>query len=360
MEATETVRTGTSEQGPSPDEVLRVLGDDGQAGTDPGVDRDTAIAIYRAMVRARAVDEEAELLKRDSRIGFHVPARGEEAAIIGSAAALRERDWLVPSYREHGAAFYRGFSLEAYFDQLLANSGDGSNGRQMPGLCTSRALRIVSSSPLSGTQIPHAVGLAWAAKSRGEDLVSAVFFGEAATSTEGFHTGLNFAGVFGAPVVLLCRNNRGASAGSDGDQTATETFAEKAVAYGVAGRRVDGNDALACYRAVREAIDRASAGGGPTLIELLTHRLDSEASAADPMARLRRYLEGLGAWDEARERAFRDEVKAEIASALDAAVRKEPAALATLFSDVYGERPWHLREQERELEASPRAPRGRR
>jgi 2-oxoisovalerate dehydrogenase E1 component alpha subunit len=325
--------------------VVRVLRDDGTAdpATDPKVADDVALAVLRHMIFARAVDERLVTLQRQGKIGFHASALGEEAAIVASAAALRARDWIFPAYREHAAALWRGMSLEAYLHHMLGTALDPAKGRQMPDHFTARAARCASVSSPVGTQLTHAVGFAWGARIRRDDVVVLAHFGEGTTSSGDFHTGMNFAGVFRAPVVFFCRNN-GHAPGAAG-----ESFAEKAVAYGVEGVRCDGNDALAVYRVTRDAVARAASGKGATLVEAITHRWEDvpheEWRARDPVYALRRHLERKALWSAAdQDRAERD-AETRLAAALATVEAAAPPALATLFDDVYATVPPHLAEQ---------------
>jgi pyruvate dehydrogenase E1 component alpha subunit len=355
----------------------RVLGPDGRAdpARDPHLDVALVVRIYEAMLRARLIDERMLALQRQGRVGFHVGFRGEEAAVIAATAALRDTDWVFPCYRELGALLWRGFSLETYLDNMYGNADDVVRGRQMPDHFTSKKLCYASVSSPIGTQITHAVGYAWAAKLRREDIVTATFFGDGATSSSDFHAGMNMAGVYKTPTVFLCRNNRWAISTSNAQQTASESFAGKAVAYGMKGVRCDGNDALAVYRSVREAVERASAGEGPTLIELLTYRLGGHSTSddpkvyrsedeveafrkQDPIVRLRRHLELLSAWSERDEKTLVERVEDELKTHITAAEQKSAPTLDTLVDDVYAERPWHLNEQLQTLEKGPRPKRG--
>jgi pyruvate dehydrogenase E1 component alpha subunit len=190
--------------------VERVLGPDGRAdpAEDPGLEVELVVRMYECMLRTRIIDERMLMLQRQGRIGFHVGCRGEEACIVASAAALRETDWIFPCYREFGALFWRGYPMQKYLDNMYGNGDDLVKGRQMPDHYSAKAYRYGSVSSPIGTQITQAVGFSWAAKLKKEDVVSGVYFGEGATSSADFHTGLNFAGVYKAPVVFLCRNNR--------------------------------------------------------------------------------------------------------------------------------------------------------
>lgn len=349
-------------------DVVSILGDDGTAdpSLDPHLGRELETDLYKAMVRTRLVDDRALKLQRQGRIGFHVGCLGEEACIVASAAALRDQDWIFPCYREVGALLWRGFPLQTYFDNLYGNEADPAMGRQMPDHYTSRRHRFASISSTVGTQIPTAVGFAWAAKIKREDLVAAVYFGDGATSSNDFHAGMNFAGVFKTPTVFLLRNNRWAISMPTERQTAVRALADKAVAYGIKGVRVDGNDPLATYRVVHEAVEHAAAGEGPTLVEMVTYRLGGHSTsddprayrleeelahwqACDPLPRMRRHLEKVGSWSDERESAWRAEVEAEIKACIDSAEAKGPPPLESTMDDVYAKPPAHLEEQRADL-----------
>jgi len=356
------------------DDIFTVLDADGnaKAATDPKLPKQLVVRMYRAMLRTRVIDERLIKLQRQGRIGFHIGSLGEEACIIASAAALRDEDWILPCYREFGALLWRGMPLQTYVDNMYGNSGDPVQGRQMPDHYTARHLKFGSVSSPIGTQMTQAVGLGKAAQMKGKDEVVGVYFGEGATSSNDFHTGMNFAGVMKAPVIFLCRNNRWAISVPSEKQTASHTFADKAIAYGMPGVRCDGNDPLATYKTVRDAVERASRGEGPTLIEMLTYRMGGHSTSDDPRAyraegevdgwrrmdplhRTRLHLEKIGAWDAAQEDAYETEVKTALEACIQAAEKTAPPALETLFDGVYEEKPWHLQEQQAELFAGPRA-----
>jgi 2-oxoisovalerate dehydrogenase E1 component alpha subunit len=357
--------------------VERVLGPDGRAdpAQDPGLEVELVVRMYECMLRTRIIDERMLMLQRQGRIGFHVGCRGEEACIVASAAALRETDWIFPCYREMGALFWRGYPLQKYLDNMYGNGDDVVQGRQMPDHYSAKAYRYGSVSSPIGTQITQAVGFSWAAKLKKEDVVSGVYFGEGATSSNDFHTGLNFAGVFKVPVVFLCRNNRWAISVPSEKQTASASFAGKAIAYGIKGVRCDGNDALAVYRTVREAVERAARGDGPTMVEMMTYRLGGHSTSDDPKAyrladevehwtkmdplvRMRHHLEVLGVWGEKEETRLRTRMESELKQCIEAAEKKALPELGSMFDDVYVDKPWHLQEQQRECAEGPRAKKG--
>jgi 2-oxoisovalerate dehydrogenase E1 component alpha subunit len=353
---------------------VRVLRDDGSLDPafDPHLDPETVLAIYKHLVLVRLLDDRLVTLQRQGRIGFHIGSLGEEAAIIGSAAAVRASDWLFPCYREFGAALWRGMSLQAYMNNMFGNSEDPAKGRQMPDHYTCRAAKFGSISSPIGTQITQGVGFAWAAKMRKDDLATLVYFGEGATSSAEFHNGMNFAGVFKTPTVFFCRNNGWAISVPVERQTASSSFAIKGVAYGIPGIRCDGNDLFAVYKCTRDAIAHAAAGGGPTIIEAMTYRLSGHSTSddpkayrkegevehwkkRDPIARLRKHLELEGRWDDARQQALEAEVDAKIKDAVAVAEKIQPPSLESMFEDVFAEPPWHLQEQRDQLLKGPRA-----
>ncbi|MCA9597627.1 MAG: pyruvate dehydrogenase (acetyl-transferring) E1 component subunit alpha [Myxococcales bacterium] len=356
-------------------DVVRVLRDDGTLAPehDPRLGLDDVVAIYQHMLLTRVVDERLVTLQRQGRIGFHIGSLGEEAAIIGSAYAMRKQDWIFPCYREFGAALLRGMQFQRYVDNMFGNANDPVKGRQMPDHYTCRAAHWGSVSSPIGTQITQATGFAWAAKIQKDDLVCLVYFGDGSTSSNEFHNGMNFAGVFKTPVVFFCRNNGWAISVPVERQTASETFAEKGVAYGVPGVRVDGNDVFAVISATRKAVERAAQGGGPTLIEALTYRMGGHSTSddptryrdkkvlepwatRDPLERLRQYLETQRRWSQEQEESLRQQIDARVKEAVSAAESTAAPTLETMFEDVYATLPWHLKEQRDELVSGPRAP----
>ena len=348
--------------------LYSVIREDGSA--DPSevtLGDEDLVRLYRWMLLERQMDERMVTLQRQGRIGFYIGSIGEEATVFGTAAGMEERDWIFPCYREHGAALLRGMPLAIFMCDLLGNAGDAMKGHQMPCHEAWRQGHFASISAPIATQIPQAVGAAWAARIRGDDMVALTYFGEGATSANDFHTGLNFAGVRKAPVVFACRNNGWAISVPRERQTASETIAQKAIAYGIRGERVDGNDLLAVYNATRRARARAAAGEGPTLLECVTYRLEGHSTSDDPRAyrpaelvepwrkkdplkRMHAFLERRGVLSAAEEKRFRDEVKNEIQKALQEAESLPPRPpLETLFEGVYAEPLWQQREQLEEL-----------
>jgi 2-oxoisovalerate dehydrogenase E1 component alpha subunit len=325
----------------------------------PGLDGELAIALYEQMVLARETDAHLVALQRQGRIMHHASAHGEEAAVVGAAAAVRDGDWMFLASREFAAALWRGMPLAALVHHALGSAGAPGRGRDAQAPPFWKPARVVSTSPLSATQVPHAAGVAWSARARREDVAALVFFGEGATSSSDFHAGLNFAGVTRSPLVAVCRNNGWATSTSADRQTASDGFAVKAVAYGVRAVRVDGADVVAVFGVVREARERASAGEGCTLVEAVTTprgeaESDASWSARDPIARMRRHLEQRGLWSEERDAQLRAEVAADVERAIAEADRPSAAPIADFAEDVYAQMPWHLREQS--LAMAPRGP----
>jgi 2-oxoisovalerate dehydrogenase E1 component alpha subunit len=360
-----------SDAPPVSTELVQVLDPDGKVVDEAFVDSiplDDVVALYRAMLAQRVYDDRMIKMQRQGRLGFYLACTGEEACCYGPTYALEDRDWLFPAYREPGTALWRGMSLQKWVDNLVGNEDDPVKGRQMPVHWTDREHNIVSISSPVGTQIPQATGVAWAAKYRGDDTVACAFFGEGTSSEGDFHTGLNFAGVWKAPVIFFCRNNRYAISTPLEKTTAVEDIVLRAHGYGIRGVKVDGNDLFAVIKVVREAAAWARAGKGPTLIEAKSYRMaahstsddpskyrpEGEAEAAearDPLKRLRVFLEARGVWDDAAETAAAKAASDAILAALEKAEAKAHPGLDTLFDDVFAELPDHLRTQRDELAA---------
>ncbi len=349
--------------------LFRVLRDDGAAdpATDPRLAPGTILRAYREMRRLRLLDARMILLQRQGRIGFYGAAHGQEAVPIATGLAVGPDDWVFPALREQSVMLVRGFSLTAFVAQLFGNAGDVLKGRQMPSHQSGRSVHQVSWSSCVAPQLPQAVGAAWAMRAKKSGAVAVAFCGDGATSQPDFHSAMNFAGVWGAPCVIVCQNNHWSISVPQEKQTASRTIAVKARAYGLPGIRVDGNDLLAVYAVVRGALDRARSGGGPTFVEALTYRMgphstsddpsryrsDAEVEAwgrKDPLARLRAHVVSLGLLTDEADADLERELTAEIALAVSEAEEKGPTLPASLVDDVYAEPPWHLVEQRRELQ----------
>ncbi len=338
------------------------------AATAPeGTPEADLLDLYRAMVEVRVFDTRMLMLQRQGRIGFYGPITGQEAATVGSGFALGERDWMVPALREGALAIRRGMPLEDAVAQCIGNARDRLAGRQMPCHYSWPKGRYVAMSSCVGNQLPAAVGIAMAARLRRDPVVVMAYLGDGATSTPDFHAAANFAGVWKAPVVFLCQNNHWAISVPSSRQTASETIAVKARAYGFEGVRIDGNDAAAVLETSRRAVEKARAGEGPTLIEAFTYRILGHTSSddpsryrdegevrawkeRDPVERLRGKLESLGVWDRARDDRLREEADARVQAAIREVESAAPARPGTMFEDVTAEPTPALREQREELE----------
>jgi pyruvate dehydrogenase E1 component alpha subunit/2-oxoisovalerate dehydrogenase E1 component alpha subunit len=267
--------------------LFRLVEEDGSfaAGALDWLDADAARRLYRGMLTIRVMDQRLMALQRQGRVGFYGEALGQEASVVGSAAALEPQDWLVPALREAGAGILRGLPMSRYVAQIFGNDADVSRGRQLPCHPCDRDTNYVVMSSCVGSQIPHAVGVAMAMRSmprEGEPAVCMGYMGDGATSEPDFHVAMNFAGVTRAPVILVCANNQWAISTPGSVQTASPTIAIKGLGYGVESLRVDGNDVCAVYLASRYAADKARRGGGPTFLELLTYRVSAHSSSDDP------------------------------------------------------------------------------
>jgi pyruvate dehydrogenase E1 component alpha subunit len=300
-------------------EWLQILDEDGNCDEEllPPLSYEQVKKLFEWMVLARTFDEKAFKLQREGRLGTYASILGQEAAQIGSAFALRPTDWMFPAFREPGASFVRGLPMR----MILQYWGGDERGSQIP-----EGLNDFPISIPVATQIPIAVGVALAAKSKGDPIAVMAFMGDGATSKGDFHEGLNFAGVFSAPVVFVCQNNQWAISVPLRRQTAAKTLAQKAFAYGLPGIQVDGNDVFAVYRAATEALIRAREGKGPSLIECVTYRVGDHTTAddasryrdreeverwkqKDPIERLRKYMEKGGLWSKSYDQAVRLEAK---------------------------------------------------
>ncbi len=340
--------------------ALSILDEDGQLDRDlePLIPPDDLRRLYRTFLLARRFDERMLLLQRQGRIGTYLPARGHEAAVLGSVYPLRSTDWLVPVWREWAAYVWRGWPLES----LILLYAGLSEGTSVPA-----GIRDLPVCVPMGTHVPHAVGLACAARARREDSVVLCYFGDGASSEGITQEAMNFAGSFQAPIVFVCVNNQWAISIPRSRQTRAKTLAHRALAYGLPGIQVDGNDLLAMVTVTREAVARAREGGGPTLIEAVTYRLTPHSTADDPrkyredaevaawearepLPRLRRYLETKGLVDDALHARFEAEVDAEVRAAIERAeARMRAARLIDMFDHVYGDVPAEVSAQREEL-----------
>ncbi len=359
------------------EELVRVLDDEGRAigPWNPGLAPDTLRAGLRCMLLTRLFDDRMQRTQRQGRITFYVRSYGEEAVSVAAAMALRDSDMLFPSYRNQGLFLARGMPTVELMCQLLSNTADMCKGRQLPVMYHSASRRLFSISGNLATQFPQAVGWAMAAAIKGETDIAAGWLGEGSTAEADFHHALLFAKVYRAPVILNVVNNQWAISTFQGFAGGEQrSFAARGPAVGIAGLRVDGNDFLAVHAATSWAAERARAGLGATLIELVTYRAGAHSTSddpsryrphddfehwplGDPIERLRRHLIALGEWDDARHAQLVAELEAGLAADWRAAVRhgtlSEGPRLdpSLMFEDVFRELPEHLRRQRDELAA---------
>lgn len=335
--------------------MFQILKPDGMLHPEfkPPISDQETFDLYKKMVFIRLADQKALMLQRQGRMGTYAPIWGQEACQVGSAVLLQKGDWVFPAFRELGAALMMGIPLKTMYLYWMGYE-EGS-----------RAPEGINMMPVSipvGTHILHAVGTAWAAKIREDRIVTIAYFGDGATSKGDFHEAMNFAGVFKTPTLFFCQNNQFAISVPRKIQTASDTIAQKALAYGMDGIQVDGNDLFAVYVATKEAIEKARSGGGATLIEGVTYRFGPHTTAddptkyrreeeiepwkeLDPLIRLRRYLKGKGFWSEEVEKRVTEEVQQEIDQAVKEAEAVPAPEVEDIFRYVYAEMTPQLKEQ---------------
>jgi pyruvate dehydrogenase E1 component subunit alpha len=334
--------------------LRRVIGD-GESVPDGGVDgldESDFLELYRQLVLLRTYDERSVVYHRQGRIGTYAIFWNHEAMQVGSSYALERDDWIFPSYRESAIPLLRGMPASTVLSWWRGHPAGWWNplDYNVASICV----------PIA-THVPHAAGLAWGKKLRGERAVAIVFFGDGATSEGAFHEGANFAAVMRAPLILLCNNNQWAISTPISAQTAAPTLADKAIGYGMPGIRVDGADVLAVYEATRDAVARARAGEGPTFIEAVTYRTAPHATADDPSAyidqerveeqkrdeclgRYERYLRRLGLLDDGMVERVQAEATEAMRTAVAAAEAEPPADPELIFAYAYTDPPPGLRE----------------
>jgi 2-oxoisovalerate dehydrogenase E1 component alpha subunit len=362
--------------------LVRVLDDEGAAvgSWNPRLDGETVLAILRAMMLTREFDSRMFRAQRQGKTSFYLKSTGEEAVAVAAAFALDRDDMCFPSYRQQGLLLARGWSIVDMMNQIYSNGADRMKGRQLPIMYSAREVGFFSISGNLATQYPQAVGWAMASAIKGDTRIAATWCGEGSTAENDFHSACTFASVYRAPVVLNVVNNQWAissfSGFAGGEAT---TFAARAIGYGIAGLRVDGNDALAVYAATRWAAERARLNAGPTLIELFTYRAEGHSTSddpsqyrpaeetrawplGDPVERLKRHAIGLGIWDDARHAELARELTAQIRDAAKEAERNGILGdglghhpVDSMFEDVFEEMPWHLREQQAQMLEEARA-----
>lgn len=338
-----------------------ILKPDGQLvkGAKASMSDEALIEALRLMFMSRTYDERATALQRQGLYGVFSPALGQEASVVGSAMALDPaRDWIVPQYRELIAMVRHGYPLERI---AAAGMGRISEATRIPD-----GVNVLPTQVALAAQLPHATGLAWGLKLQKKDSVVMTYVGDGGSSEGDFHEALNLAGVQRAPVVFVLQNNQYAISTPRRMQSATPSFALRAAGYGFPGVEVDGNDVMAVYSVAAEAVHRARAGEGPTLIESVTYRMSfhnttdnpslyedpkerEEASRRDPIERVVKHLTSRGLWDDERDKETRARVRAEIDSALEKAAAYPAVTPSQLFDHTYSELPGPVRRQREEL-----------
>ena len=352
-------------------DMVRVLDADHKAvgPWDPKLDPDTLRRMLRTMALTRAFDDRMYRAQRQGKTSFYMKCTGEEATSIATAFALDHEDMVFPSYRQQGILIARGYPLVEMINQIYSNRADKLKGRQLPIMYSARDYGFFTISGNLATQFPQAVGWAMASASKGDTRIATSFIGEGSSAEGDFHAAMTFAAVYNAPVVLNVVNNQWAISSFSGFAGAERTtFAARAIGYGIAGLRIDGNDALAVYAAAQWAANRARANAGPTLIEHFTYRAEGHSTSDDPSAyrsaqereewplgdpvtRLKNHLIALGEWDEERHEAMDVEVAEEVQVARKEAEKNGVLGhglhhpFETMFEDVFEELPWHLEEQ---------------
>ena len=345
-------------------EYLQVLDENGNVDKklEPDLGADELLRLYRGMVRARELDQRMLKLQRQGRLGTFGPCTGQEAPCTAAALAMQADDWFVGAFRELGGRLLRG---EPLTNPLFYYNG-WEEGNVLPPEVGRRMLPLAV---VVASQVPHAAGIGYAIKHRGAKEAVVCFMGDGATSEGDFHEGLNFASVWQAPVVFVSQNNQWAISIPREAQTRSRTIAQKGIAYEMPCLQVDGNDALACYVAIKEALDRARAGQGPTLIEAVTYRLMMHTTADDPrkyrdeaqeqewwqkepLLRFRTYLTAKKLWDDAQEEALLAEVRAEVDAAVKLFEDTAPWAADSPFDHVFAETTPYLEQQRQEFLAS--------
>jgi 2-oxoisovalerate dehydrogenase E1 component alpha subunit len=352
-------------------DMIRVLGDDNLAHGpwDPRLTPDKLREILRKMALVRAFDGRMYRAQRQGKTSFYLKCSGEEATSVAASLALDFEDMIFPSYRQQGCMIARGYPVLEMVNQIYSNRADKLKGRQLPILYSAKSVNFFTISGNLATQLPQAAGFAMASAIKGDSRIAAAWVGEGSTAEGDFHAALTFAAVYNAATVFNVINNQWAISSFSGIAGAERTtFAARAIGYGIAGLRVDGNDALAVYAAERWAADRARSNGGPTLIEFFTYRAEGHSTSddptvyrsvqegkewplGDPIARLKAHLIAIGEWSDERHEAMDAELDEEIRAAQKEAEKNGILGhglhhpFHTMFEDVFEELPWHLEEQ---------------
>jgi 2-oxoisovalerate dehydrogenase E1 component alpha subunit len=351
--------------------LVRVLDDNNQAkgSWNPGLDADKLRLMLRKMLTVRAFDDRMFRAQRQGKTSFYMKSFGEEATSVATTMALHREDMCFPSYRQQGILITRDYPLVDMMNQIYSNRGDRLKGRQLPIMYSAKDYGFFSVSGNLTTQYPQAVGWAMASASRADTRISAVWCGDGSTAEGDFHSALTFAAVYNAPVIFQVVNNQWAISSFSGFAGSERTtFAARAIGYGIAGLRVDGNDALAVYAAMQWAADRARTNNGPTLIEYFTYRGEGHSTSDDPNAyraaeeyalwplgdpveRLKLHLIALGEWSNDQHDALLAELSHQVKATQKEAEQNGILghglhhSFETMFEDVFEEMPWHLQEQ---------------
>ncbi|MBU2864152.1 thiamine pyrophosphate-dependent dehydrogenase E1 component subunit alpha [Reinekea forsetii] len=337
--------------------IFKVLKQDGTLypkAVEPEMSKEFALKIYRDLAFIRVFDERMVSAQRQGRISFYMPCLGEEAASIGSAAALEAKDMVFAQYREQGTLRYRGFSTEQFMDQCFSNERDLGKGRQMPIHYGSNELNYMTISSPLGTQIPQASGYAYSQKLEGNKACTICYFGEGAASEGDFHAGLNMAAVLKCPTIFFCRNNGYAISTPASEQYIGDGIASRGVGYGIKTIRIDGNDLLAVYEATRVAREYAIEHNAPVLIEAMSYRLGAHSTSddptgyrskeeeakwatKDPVLRYKHWLTKKGWWDDEQENALYAEYREEILAQMKEAEKRPVNKIDDIITDVFDE-----------------------
>lgn len=349
--------------------MLQILQADGLPHADaelPEIDQATALKAYKTMQFIRVLDERMVAAQRQGRISFYLASTGEEAACIGSAAALKPQDMIMSQYREQGALAYRGYTTEQFMNQMFSNEKEPNKGRQMPIHYGAKELNFMTISSPLGTQIPQAAGYAYGQKMAGLDAVTICYFGEGAASEGDFHAGLNMAAVLNCPAIFFCRNNGYAISTPAEEQFAGDGIASRGLGYGVKTIRVDGNDLLAVYQATQKARELAIAEQCPVLIEAMSYRLAAHSTSddptgyrskeeeekwrqRDPIKRMAAWLSSKGWLDEKEDQVYVETMRQEVLEELKRVEKVPICHINEIVEDVYDTPPWHLQQQLKEL-----------
>ncbi|XP_071716282.1 2-oxoisovalerate dehydrogenase subunit alpha 2, mitochondrial-like [Rutidosis leptorrhynchoides] len=345
----------------------RVLDEDGypfSSSQFPKLDKEIAVKMYSGMVTFQVMDTIVYEAQRQGRISFYMTSFGEEAINLGSAAAISSDDMIMPQYREPGAAWWRGFTIQDFVNQFFGNKNDYGKGRQMPTHIGSKKHNCITISATLATQLPQAVGVAYSLKMDKKDACVVTYLGDGSSSEGDFHASLNFAAVMEVPVVYICRNNGWAISTPVTEQFRSDGIVVKGKGYGIRSIRVDGNDVLAVYDAVRAAREMAINEQRPILIEALTYRVGHHSTSDDstkyrsveeielwknsrnPVTLFKKWIQREGWWSDIEESEFRRNVRKQVIHAIQVAEKTEKPPVGDIFSDVYDELPLNLTEQE--------------